>query len=123
MFKQEMANLIIAGRKTATRRLPRKSKVTYKAGSIQPIQIDYRHKAIGHIYIDESYTQKLGEMTQEDANKEGFRNLGEFYSYLAQINKMAPHEVFTMLAETVKVYEFHLNDLVLDCDTAQQEKK
>lgn len=50
-------------------------------------------------------------MTQEDAEKEGFRNLGEFYSYIVNINDMPPHAVFTMLAETVKVYEFHLNDL------------
>ena len=101
-----MAELIFAGKKTATRRDPEKSKRNYKVGSVQPIQYSYHEKAKGHIQIIKAYEQRLSDMTNEDALKEGFRNLGEFYSYFAQINKLLPHEVFTMLSRFVKVYEF-----------------
>ena len=53
MFKKAMAELIFAGQKTQTRRVP--SKKIYKVGSIQPIQINYFEKAKGHIKILRTY--------------------------------------------------------------------
>lgn len=103
-----MGELIFAGKKTATRRLPEKSKRNYKVGSIQPIQMNYHDKAKGHIRILKAYDQKLGDMKLEDAKKEGFKDLADFYTYLCRINKLLPHEVFTLLSKVVKVYEFEL---------------
>jgi ASC-1-like (ASCH) protein/Zn ribbon nucleic-acid-binding protein len=85
MFKDEMANLIDQGKKTATRRLS--TKKFYKVGSIQPIQRNYCTKATKHIRILKRYKQKLRNMSNEDAIAEGFSDRSSYFDYLAKINK------------------------------------
>jgi hypothetical protein len=102
MFKQAMTELILAGKKTQTRRMLSNKRV-YKIGSIQPIQINYFDKAKHHIKIIRTYTQRLSDMTAEEVKAEGFNNWPEYMAYLDQINKdtITPDM-------TVRVYEFKL---------------
>ena len=53
-FKKRMAELVLNGTKTETRRT---GKPRYKVGSRQPVQCGYRDKARGYIVIDEVYQQ------------------------------------------------------------------
>lgn len=85
MFKNEMADLIDQGKKTATRRLS--TKKFYKVGSIQPIQRNYYAKATKWIRILKRYKQKLRDMSNNDALKEGFTDRSSYFTYLAKINK------------------------------------
>ena len=55
-FKKLMADKIMAGEKTATRRL---KKPRFKVGSRQPVQNGYRDKARCYIVIDVIYEQTL----------------------------------------------------------------
>lgn len=87
MFKREMAKLVFAGKKTQTRRLLTKSSKFYKVGSLQPIQISYRQKAVGYIKILKAYNQRLSDMKPQDARAEGFENWPAFMAYLDEINK------------------------------------
>lgn len=103
MFKQAMADLILAGKKTETRRLPSKSKRDYAVGSIQPIQTSYRKKAVGHIKIVGFYYQRLCGMADANVKAEGFDNWSEFFAYINKVN-----ERHIDASEIVKVYVFEL---------------
>lgn len=105
MFKREMAKLIFEKKKTQTRRKFSKSSRNYKVGSIQPIQISYREKAVGHVKITKAFVQRLGDMTHEEAAAEGFSSWAEFMGYLDKINK-----THSLPTEIVKAYEFELVD-------------
>ena len=82
-FKREMADLVLAGDKTQTRRLkpPR-----YKVGSIQPVQCGYRDKARGHVRILAIWKQRFGDVTEAEAVAEGFATLADFRKYIVKIN-------------------------------------
>ncbi len=101
-FKREMADLIMAGKKTQTRRI---APPRHKVGSRQPIQCGYRCKALGYIVIDKVYRQMLDEMSTSEVEAEGFYDWSEYMSYLRKINKTAVHE-----STVVTVYEFHLEE-------------
>jgi len=100
-FKREMADLVLAGDKTQTRRLkpPR-----YKVGSIQPVQCGYRDKARGHIKILDIREQRLGDITYADARAEGFNSVSACRIYII---KISPGVAWTMRT-VLTVYEFEL---------------
>ncbi len=116
-FKREMADLVLSGKKTQTRRIkpPR-----HKVGSIQPVQCGYRDKARAHIRILDVRRQRLGDVTQAEADAEGFKtplafqkavisrekysSLRAFKQYLISINPWATWTIDTLLT----VYEFEL---------------
>lgn len=79
LFKDEHIQMIMDGKKTATRR--QWSRWHVKVGGIYPVQTEmFQPKAEcpAFIKVTDRYKEKLGEMTDEDFNKEGGYNKMEF---------------------------------------------
>jgi len=102
LFKRDLFDKVLNGEKTATRRpLKKKGIKNYETGHIYGIRNGYtRYKA--WVLIKRKYKQKLGDMTEEDAHKEGFRSLQEFQKKWTQLyGSWNPEQI-------VWVYEFKL---------------
>ena len=79
-FKKELAIKIIQGKKTQTiRKDPR-----LKVGQIYSVQVGPR-PPVARIEITEKREITLGELTEEDAKREGFETLKEFKEYWTRI--------------------------------------
>jgi len=74
VFKRPLLFLILEGRKTQTRRL----KGCWEEGRIYAILDDYSEGPKAYIKITRKWKQRLIDMTEEDAKKEGFSSLAEF---------------------------------------------
>jgi len=99
IFRREHIDLVIAGVKTVTRRHHKRPR---KAGRDYAIKSDWVTDTGHRIKIDKVYEQRLGDMTEEDAEKEGGYTLEEFKVVWEQIvGPWDPDEVVT-------VYVFHL---------------
>ena len=99
IFKKEFLPLILSGRKTQTRR-------TYsrllRIGQIYSVQVNRTQSTGYYIKVLNRYSQQLSEVSEAEANKEGFNNLEEFKDAWIKITgKWNPtHEVVA--------YEFKL---------------
>jgi len=84
LFKPENKEMILAGKKTSTRRVWRRKNVkvgrTYKA-RLKLLSKDYFAK----IRVKKFYKQRLGEMKKEDFEKEGYENPNDFIRNWAEI--------------------------------------
>ena len=101
LFKRKHVEMILAGRKTQTRRLPGKS-ANYSVGRVYAITNRWFSKPQGHILITRKFKQKLGEINCEDVKKEGYNNLEEFRSAWEEIHGLGSWDPNL----TVTVYEF-----------------
>lgn len=80
IFKPELAEKIMRGEKTATRRRMKFNsrspwyyeRCAYKIDQVFAIQPGRGIERIGDARVTAVYTQPLGHMTEEDARKEGF---------------------------------------------------
>jgi hypothetical protein len=103
LFKLEHKEMIIHGTKTATRRVWKKPMVkvegVYKA-KLQMLSKDYFAK----IKVIKLYKQKLCNMKNIDAIKEGYPNLKEFRNIWIKINgDFNPYsEVYVIEFEVLK---------------------
>ena len=75
LFKRSYIPRILDGSKTATRRL---SRPMVRRGGSYHIRTSFFDYLPEKIEVLELRTQRLGSMTEEDAEKEGFTNLEEF---------------------------------------------
>ena len=75
MFKKEFLPLILLGRKTQTRRVHSR---LLRVGKVYSIQVNRTESTGYYIKIMDRYHQKLGEVSEAEAYKEGFNNLNEF---------------------------------------------
>jgi len=99
MFKRELLDLVVAGKKTQTRRLhknPLKEKQKYV------IKKNWYENTEHYIRITKVYPQKLCDVSEEEARKEGFSSLEEFRDAWIRINGSWEPEMI------VTVYEFEL---------------
>lgn len=97
MFKKEHIPLILNGTKIMTRR---RHKYKLKKGKIYRVRKNYFKSLDLWIEITDVYPQKLGEMTEEDALKEGGYTLEKFKAVWKRIvGDWNPEELVT-------VYEF-----------------
>ena len=95
LFRKKHIELILAGRKTQTRRLPGKS-ANYHVGRVYSIRDVWFRKAQGHILITRKFRQRLGEISPEDFRKEGYSSLEEFHEAWKEINGYwNPNEIVT----------------------------
>ena len=99
IFRPDHIRLILEGKKTATRR-----RHTYprRAGRVYRIQRSMLDWTDIRIVVTKAYMQKLGQMTEEDAKKEGASTLKAFKEIWREINGGWNPE------EEVWVYEFQL---------------
>jgi len=88
LFKKKHIEIILAGRKTQTRRLPGKS-ASYSVGRLYAIRDRWFSKAQGYISL-------------EDIHKEGYNNLEEFRKAWEEIHGSESWQPNL----TVTVYEF-----------------
>jgi hypothetical protein len=79
MFKKELIDKILEGKKTMTSR----DKQLYNVGDTTNLKADRDYSKISgkYIRITKLYTKALNKFTNSDANKEGFENLTEFKQY------------------------------------------
>ena len=87
LFKPEHIKMIKAGKKTVTRRLWKKPHA--KTGGVYPVQVTMFQPKIECPLIQATgvYQQRLGDMTEEDADKEGGYTLKEFKQVFEDITK------------------------------------
>ena len=82
LFKKNYVEQIIRGEKTATRRL---SRPMVKAGGAYRIRIGFFDSLPDRIRVNRLNEQRRGDMTDEDAAKEGAPSLEEFRREWAQL--------------------------------------
>jgi len=102
MFKGDLLDLVISGRKTQTRRL---HKHALKEGQAYNLKKNWYENTGYYIRIKKVYPQKLGDISEEEARKEGFSSLDEFRDAWIRINGRWNPDI------VVTVYEFNLVDL------------
>ena len=79
MFKKDLIDLILAGKKTMTSR----DKKLYEVGEITNLMAnrDYSRISGKYIKITKVYQKALGAFTDIEAQKEGFKDLADFIAY------------------------------------------
>jgi hypothetical protein len=99
IFKKEHIELILQGKKTQTRRTHRHS---LRIGGVYDIKVNYYQREGHKICILRRYKQRLGDITPEEALKEGGYTIEEYRKVWRRINgAWDPDQVVT-------VYEFRL---------------
>jgi len=99
IFREEMVDQIVSGVKTQTRR---RSKITYKEGRVYQIKLNWFKKTEHHIRILKVFQQRLGDVSHEEARKEGFSSVEGFQAKWVEIyGSWNPDEMVT-------AYEFKL---------------
>ena len=99
MFKRDLLEKVLSGLKTQTRRLHTK---TLRKGKIYALKKNWIENTGKYIKITKVYPQKLSDITQEEAKKEGFSSLDKFREAWIRINGSWDPEMI------VTVYEFEL---------------
>ena len=103
IFSEEHIRLILEGKKTQTRR--RHVRVL-KAGRVYRIQRSWYEWTDIRIVITRAFQQRLGDIAEEDAEKEGGYTIEEFHRIWEKINgDWDPEEV-------VWVYEFRVSQSI-----------
>ena len=104
LFKPELLEKILQGQKIQTRRI---HAVRLREGHIYGIRCSRFEKSRAHIRILRATQQRLGDITLEEIQKEGFRNIWEFRdAWLKIYLRWNPDEIVTAYEfETVKERE------------------
>jgi hypothetical protein len=71
LFKRRLIPLILSGQKTQTRRAHNRRWII---GHTYKIKDTYYCKGLGKIKITRSFKQRLGDISEQDAQKEGFKS-------------------------------------------------
>lgn len=85
MFDVYTISQILSGNKTVTRRMP-SGKRPAVPGNIHKLKIDRTKKTYGLIKIESCELEKLGDLTEEEAIKEGFNNKKHYMNYFRYLN-------------------------------------
>jgi hypothetical protein len=99
LFKRKLIPLVLSGVKTQTRRIHKRSWVI---GHTYKIKDSYYCKGLGTIKITRAFKQRIGDISEQDVQKEGFKNREEFIQTWININKAWNPDLI------VTVYEFIL---------------
>lgn len=99
VFKRPLLSLVLAGKKTQTRRI---SKRQLQENRIYPILDRYSEGPKGYVRIKRKFQQRLADISPSDVKKEGFNTLEEFKA--AWKNCYGSWQPET----TITVYEFEL---------------
>ena len=103
IFKRHHLRKVLSGDKTQTRR---SHKYTWTIGKTYCIRDRWFSKAQGHIIITRKFKQHLGDISPEDAKKEGFNSIEDFKQEWKKIfgeSSWNPDKIVTC-------YEFKLID-------------
>lgn len=94
IFRPELARQVDLGEKTATRRVPSdkprspwyKGGCSYTRGQTFAVQPGRGKPSICQAIVDRVALERLGDVTEADARREGFRGPAEFYEAWREIN-------------------------------------
>ena len=101
IFKRNHLRKVLAQEKTQTRRT---HKYTWIIGKTYAIRDRWFSKPQGHITVTRKFRQRLGDISPEDVQKEGFSSLEEFkQEWTALHGSWNPEQIVT-------AYEFKLTD-------------
>ena len=101
IFKRHHLRKVLSGDKTQTRRCHRH---TWKIGKTYAIRDRWFSKPQGHITVTRKFRQRLGDVSLEDVQKEGFNSLEEFKQEWIKLHgSWSPEQI-------VICYEFKLTD-------------
>jgi len=101
IFKRRNLRKVLAGEKVQTRRI---HKYTWTIGKTYAAKDRWFSKPQGHITITRKFRQLLGDVSTQDAKKEGFSSLEEFKQEWTELHgSWNPDEI-------VICYEFKLTD-------------
>jgi len=95
LFKRFLADKIVAGQKTQTRRpiQPKRGYKVREVGDRVGVQVGFRPPLV-YVIIKRKSKQALGEISEEDAKKEGFASVEEFKkAWLRLYGKWDPKHV------------------------------
>jgi hypothetical protein len=84
LFKRCLIPLILSGQKTQTRRAHKRGWII---GHTYKIKDQYLSKGLGTIKITRSFKQRLGNISEQDAQKESFKDRAEFIQTWISINE------------------------------------
>ena len=100
LFQKRFIPLILDGIKTQTRRPLEENNI--KVGDVIPLRTPRQKTIHGLIQIVKVYEQPIGEISQEEVEREGFQRLAEF--------KKAWGRIYgdTNGREIIRVYEFRV---------------
>jgi hypothetical protein len=99
MFNKDLLEMVLSGRKTQTRR---RHKQPLKEKQKYVVKRNWYKNTEQYIQIKKVYPQKLGDVSEEEATKEGFSGLDKFRDAWIRINGSWDPEM------EVTVYEFEL---------------
>lgn len=85
MFDVFCLSQILSGRKDVTRRIP-SGKRPAVPGHIHKLKIDRTKKTYGLILIEDCRLEKLGDLTDEEARREGFNCKEHYLKYFKHLN-------------------------------------
>jgi hypothetical protein len=86
LFKRNLILMVLSGVKTQTRRIHQRGWVI---GHTYKIKDTYYCKGLGTIKITRAFKQRLGDISEQDVQKEGFKDRAEFIQTWIKINKGA----------------------------------
>ena len=99
LFKKRFIEKILAGEKTQTRRLGGRR---YKVGGVYAVRDGWSKPVRAYIRITRCFTQRLGDISPEDVEKEGFKSFEEFVDAWVMIyGSWDPEQIVTC-------YEFEI---------------
>ena len=100
LFQKRFIPLILDGSKTQTRRPLYENNI--KVGDILALRAPWSRKTYGLIDIVRVYEHPIGEITEEEVEREGFKSLAEF--------KKAWGRIYGDIngREVIRVYEFRV---------------
>jgi len=99
LFKKDLLAKVLDEKKTQTRRL---SKNTYKIGRVYGVTCNRYRKPLAKVRIKNTWSQRIFDVTEEEAKAEGFKNLTEFLERWKKING------YLIPWQTVIAYEFKI---------------
>ena len=109
IFRPELARLILSGEKSMTRRrLP----CRYRADRWYKVQPGRGEKHVCHIFLTKVRVERLRDISEQDAIREGFEGSTKFFVYwLKLVGEMRPRD----FDERVAVIEWVVYPAVKDC--------
>jgi hypothetical protein len=109
IFKPELVDKIVMGRKTQTRR-PVKGEQRLKVGKVYAVQRRRNGPSVTRIRITDIRQELLGDITPRDAQAEGFKNTDRFFTFWEQIYEKVDRKqavwvlTFEHIAEEREIY-------------------
>lgn len=122
IFAPSTLDKVLDGSKTETRRLVRRDKAPCEVGRVYSIQPGRGKKAVGQFYVKGVHKERLNEITEDGARREGFPDREAFLREFARLNRgqLANPEVWVITfarfpfdANEVRQAAFPIQELVM----------